>query len=171
MHSLNMLKELAAHMNWAEGRIWETVLSITSASEDKKLKELLHHNQLTKNAFYNFWTGQPMEFPELSEFETLRDMAKWASQYLKLVQNHIDGMDKKDIDKIVIIPWADRIEKILGKKPADSNMSETILQLTMHSAHHRGQINSCIRELKAEPPLVDFIAWVWLGKPEAVWPV
>jgi len=43
-------------------------------------------------------------------------------------------------------------------------------QVIIHSTHHRGQVNSRIRELKGEPPLVDFIVWIWLGKPAAAWP-
>ena len=39
----------------------------------------------------------------------------------------------------------------------------------MHSTYHRGQVNVRLRELGGEPQLVDFIAWVWEGKPRAVW--
>jgi hypothetical protein len=32
-----------------------------------------------------------------------------------------------------------------------------------------GQVNVRLRELGCEPPLVDFIAWIWLGQPSADW--
>jgi len=35
---------------------------------------------------------------------------------------------------------------------------------------HRGQVAARLREIGGEPPLVDFIAWVRLGRPEPVWP-
>ena len=38
-----------------------------------------------------------------------------------------------------------------------------------HSTYHRGQINTRFRELGGEPAMVDFIAWVWLGKPKSEW--
>jgi uncharacterized damage-inducible protein DinB len=47
---------------------------------------------------------------------------------------------------------------------------ETLLQIPMHSHYHRGQVNTRLRELGATPPLVDFIAWAWMGKPAAEWP-
>jgi hypothetical protein len=28
-------------------------------------------------------------------------------------------------------------------------------------------VNARLRELGAEPPLTDFIAWIWFGKPQA----
>jgi uncharacterized damage-inducible protein DinB len=49
-------------------------------------------------------------------------------------------------------------------------MAETARQVAMHSMHHRGQVNARLRELGAEPPLVDYIAWIWRGRPEPMWP-
>jgi uncharacterized damage-inducible protein DinB len=40
----------------------------------------------------------------------------------------------------------------------------------MHSTYHRGQVNARLRELGIEPPLTDYIAWIWFGRPEAEWP-
>ena len=44
-----------------------------------------------------------------------------------------------------------------------------MIQVAMHTAYHRGQINTRVRELGGEPKLVDFIAWIWYGKPKADW--
>jgi len=38
-----------------------------------------------------------------------------------------------------------------------------------HSTYHRGQIATRIREIGGEPPLVDFLYWVWSGKPAPQW--
>jgi uncharacterized damage-inducible protein DinB len=46
-----------------------------------------------------------------------------------------------------------------------------MFQVTSHSTHHRGQVNARLRALGGEPPLVDYIAWVWFGKPAADWAV
>ncbi len=42
-------------------------------------------------------------------------------------------------------------------------------QVANHSTYHRGQVNRSLRQLGGEPPLVDYIAWVWFGKPKAEW--
>ncbi|MEJ2544149.1 MAG: DinB family protein [Calditrichaceae bacterium] len=169
MHTLDMLKELINHMNWADAKIWTTVLLNSKAENDEKLIKILHHYQITKYAFYHIWKNKSPEFPELSKFKTLKDMAEWAAGYPKLILTYLSGLNEQDLGRMIHIPWADRLEKILGKKPMDSNLAETIMQVAAHSSHHRGQVSSRIRELKGEPPLVDFIAWVWLGKPEDVW--
>ena len=44
-------------------------------------------------------------------------------------------------------------------------LAETALQVAMHSTYHRGQVNARLRQIGGEPPLVDFIAWIWFGRP------
>lgn len=41
--------------------------------------------------------------------------------------------------------------------------------MVWRATYHRGQVNTWLRELGLEPPLVDFIAWVWFGKPAPDW--
>jgi len=48
-------------------------------------------------------------------------------------------------------------------------LAKTAFQVTGHSTCHRGQVNTRLRELGAYPPLVDYIAWLWLGRPAADW--
>ena len=44
-----------------------------------------------------------------------------------------------------------------------------MLQIPLHSLYHRGQVNARLREVGGEPPTVDYIAWMWLGRPAAEW--
>jgi uncharacterized damage-inducible protein DinB len=48
-------------------------------------------------------------------------------------------------------------------------VAECLLQLALHSAHHRGQVAAWLREAGGEPPLTDFIAWVWMRRPAPTW--
>ena len=61
-------------------------------------------------------------------------------------------------------------EQRLGRKPSGTTVGETGLQVALHSTYHRGQVTARLREVGGEPPLVDYIAWVWLGRPAAEWP-
>ena len=69
----------------------------------------------------------------------------------------------------MLLPWSSFFAKRAGFEPHPSTLGETLLQLPSHSTYHRGQVNTRLRELGATPPLVDFIAWVWAGKPPAKW--
>jgi uncharacterized damage-inducible protein DinB len=67
------------------------------------------------------------------------------------------------------MPFVAEQEKRLGTKFAEPTLAQTIFQVTSHSTYHRGQVNARLREVGAEPPLVDYIAWVWFGKPDPDW--
>ena len=66
--------------------------------------------------------------------------------------------------------WASLVKRALGRAPDVTSVGDTVLQVALHSMYHRGQINARLREAGGEPPLVDYIAWVWLGRPAASWP-
>jgi uncharacterized damage-inducible protein DinB len=171
MTILKHINELFAHMHWADAKVWDTILNTPAAQNHEKIKTVIHHYHLTQYAFFYIWNDLPMDFPGLEEFESTSDIAKWASKYPHLAVSYLSGLEEKDLNRVIQIPWSDRLEKVLGQKPEETNLIETMLQVTSHSSYHRGQVNSLIRSMGAEPPLVDFIAWVWFGKPLAKWPV
>jgi uncharacterized damage-inducible protein DinB len=95
--------------------------------------------------------------------------AIWGCEYHTRVNEYLNSLNETELNKLIEIPWANHFEKIIGRKPDNLTLEETMLQVTMHSQYHRGQVNARLRELGGEPPLIDFIVWVWEGKPGAVW--
>jgi uncharacterized damage-inducible protein DinB len=154
-------------MHWADTRVWDTILSTPAAQEHEKLKKTIYHYHITQYAFYHIWMELPMEFKKLEEFKSMTEMANWAANYHNLAGSFVLNLNEDDLDKVIHIPWSSRLEKVLGRKPAETNLVETMFQVITHSSYHRGQVNSHLRSAGAEPPMVDFIAWVWLGKPPA----
>ena len=45
----------------------------------------------------------------------------------------------------------------------------SVWNVVLHTQHHRGQISARLREVGGEPPTVDFIVWLWTGRPGAAW--
>jgi uncharacterized damage-inducible protein DinB len=158
-------------MHWADSTMWKTVITVSDTDINDGFKNLLYHLHITQYAFYHIWANLNRDFPKKSDFETIHDLALWASKYPQLAQTFLAGVNDRDLENMIHIPWAERLEKVLGKQPESSNLAETMIQVTAHSTYHRGQINSRIRALDVDPPMTDFIAWVWLGKPGAAWPV
>jgi uncharacterized damage-inducible protein DinB len=54
-------------------------------------------------------------------------------------------------------------------KAHPATLTDTILQVTSHTTYHRGQVNRRLRELGGDPPLTDFVVWIWRGKPNTEW--
>ena len=76
-----------------------------------------------------------------------------------------------DLEAEVSLPWAGEIAQTLGRDIQSPTLGQTITQVAMHSVHHRAQINARLRELGAAPPIIDYIAWIWWGRPEASWTI
>lgn len=169
MKDINSLRELARHMQWADALVWAAALSSSEAADDLALRGKLFHTHMVQRAFLSVWndrtfTSPPTEPPELlTALKSARDYYTGLAEFFSA-----SGVD--DLERPVVLPWAGGFARRLGREPATPTLAETILQVVMHSTYHRGQVNARLRELGTEPPLTDYIAWIWFGRPEAQWP-
>jgi uncharacterized damage-inducible protein DinB len=165
---LETLKELYAHMQWADASVWRAVLASETARGDQKLRGLFHHLHLVQHAFLRAWQS---ETPDLTfpTFEEVGPLMAWGRSYYDDIFPHLEKLTDEEILRPAELPWETIVEQELGQKPAGICVSETLLQVPLHSLYHRGQVNMRLREVGGEPPRVDFIVWAWLGKPAATW--
>jgi uncharacterized damage-inducible protein DinB len=165
---MDLFRELYDHMEWADAKVWRSVLACHRSEGDAALRDRLVHIHTVQHAFLSIWRGEAPDFRE--SFDGLRDVAQWGREYYGEVRPHLAEVADTDLDRIVIMPWAEMLSAVFGRKPDPTTLRDTMLQIPMHSIYHRGQVNTRLRELGGEPPLVDFIAWIWSGKPAADWP-
>ncbi len=182
MNLLAHLFDQFRHMEWADATVWRTALSVDGTLADETLRARLHHIHLVQRVFLSVWVGafahlhdnherQQAVLSWMHKGNDLRgaDLMAWGQAYHRDVQSYLRGLAEAALTQVVALPWSEMVAAGLGQMPAASTMAETLQQVTMHSTYHRGQVNMRLRELGAEPPLVDFIAWVWLDKPAAQW--
>lgn len=162
--------ELFQHMCWSDGLVWNSVLKLSDPGNNSRLQELLYHIHVVQHAYLRIWLNQPLDLPNATDFGGVKDISQWGYEYHREVEKYLDKIDESSLEEIVNPPWVNRIEELLGKPPFPATLAQTMLQVISHSTYHRGQANKFLRELEGEPPLVDFISWVWLGKPRASWP-
>ncbi|HEV2912889.1 MAG TPA: DinB family protein [Pyrinomonadaceae bacterium] len=170
MNTLELLRDLFRHMEWADALVWRAVLSSEAARMDAVVKGRLHHSHMVQRAFLTEWRGWPHTTNAGSELE-LADLAEWGRDYHALASEYLATLAETSLDKPLVVPWARMVARRLGREPSAPSLGETLLQVAAHSTYHRGQINTRLRELGGEPPLTDFIAWVWSGKPSPEWPI
>ncbi|HMN23278.1 MAG TPA: DinB family protein [Ignavibacteriaceae bacterium] len=164
-----LIENLLNHMQWADAEVWKKVLSFEKAENDERIKKLLYHLHQVQYAFYFLWNDLPVENPKPEQFVNLKSIAKWGFEYQQKLKEFLATSKANENEKVIQIPWAVFMERRIGKKVVPATLEETILQVASHSTYHRGQINSQLREIGGEPPMTDFIAWVWLGKPKESW--
>ena len=164
-----LVVDLLRHMEWADALVWKVVLAHESLGEDEALRGRLHHIHLVQRAFLDVWCGRPLDLAGGETFGPAA-LAAWARAYPVEAQRELAGLEASSLDRPVDLPWAARVAAGLGGRYVAPRLGETGLQVAMHSAHHRGQVTARIRELGVEPPLVDYIVWIWSGRPEPDWP-
>lgn len=159
---------LLRHMEWADALVWRSIRSLRGADDDRPLRERLHHVHTVQWAYLQIWRGEPVTIPELVTFRDLAALEAWARQYYEEQRPFTNAVGAIDLARPVTVPWAGEVAKRFGASPPVT-LGETMLQVVLHSTHHRGQLATKIRELGGEPPLMDFIFWLWTNRPAPDW--
>lgn len=165
---LETLQDLVRQMEWADALVWRSALALPAAVSDALVRDRLYHVHTVQWAYLQIWRGDPVEIPEPSSFDDLGALRAWARGYYRSVPGYLDALEPGDLGREVQFPWAGQLVERWGEvHPA--TLAQTIVQVASHSTYHRGQVNTRLRELGGEPPLTDFIAWIWRGRPEPEW--
>jgi uncharacterized damage-inducible protein DinB len=154
-------------MAWADANVWRAVPDL-EAPPDDRLRMLLLHMHTVQHAFLQVWRNEPVTFRKAEDFPNLVSLREWAQPYYADVDVFIEGLDERRLGDPVTMPWVRHFEQRLGRGAEVPTLADTMFQVTSHSTHHRGQVNARLRELGVEPPLVDYIAWVWFGRTKGI---
>jgi uncharacterized damage-inducible protein DinB len=166
---IKTITDLYRHMQWADAKVWASLLESESGRSDQKVRDYLYHLHMVQNAFLRIWRGVPRETP-FPTFDDAPSLMEWARANYGELFTHLETLTDEKLAEPMDMPWADMIEKQLGRKPEGTLVGNTVLQVVLHSMYHRGQVNARLREVGVAPPLVDYIAWLWIGRPAAEWP-
>jgi uncharacterized damage-inducible protein DinB len=157
---LGPLKDLLNHQAWADAvffRAW----AASGAQEDKELRTIVDHMVRVQEAFLGVLKGQAGPFAEhpLPEFPELKAHSEAAHEVFKALGHNLD---QASLERTVRVPW-------FPDPPCVIPVSDALLQVCLHSQHHRGQCMARLRALGAAPKNVDYLIWVWKQKPEPRW--
>ena len=159
-------RALLGHAEWADALVWE---SVTAAGlEDDELRARLHHLHMVQWAYLHIWRAEPVKPRELGTFPTMAAVRAWVREYYRELPPYLASIAGEDVGREVRFARAERLVQRFGQAPPAS-WAESVQQVALHSSHHRGQVARRLRELGAEAPRCDFIAWIWTGRPAADW--
>lgn len=162
MFSLELLRELYRHMDWGDAAVWSAVPA------DDDLARRLHHIQMTQRFWLKLWREESIDVEELRAFTTPEGVLAGARQYYREVHPFLERVTEPELQRKLDVPWAAQFAR--DGVVVAVTVAEAMFQVTAHSNYHRGQINSRLRAIGIDPPNVDYIAWVWGGRPAPAWP-
>ncbi len=169
MDATTIIDELVQHMEWADSVVFSAILGKQQAEEDEVLLKRLRHIHLVQKAFFDVWLHQPIN-PHTTDLLNVLELATFAKSLHRENREFQNALSSDDLDRVIHLPWSQQVSGTLGFEIANPSLGQTLLQVAAHSSYHRGQVNSRLRELGIDPPMTDFIAWVWARKPTPSWP-
>jgi uncharacterized damage-inducible protein DinB len=169
MFSIELVRDLYAHMEWADSLVWQATLGSPDATADQNLRDRLMHIHMTQRAFLQVWTKQTLDRFQSLKFATTGELYAWIRPHYPALRSFLASLQPAQFTEPTPVPWAKYFVPA-GREAAVTTLGETMFQVFSHTTYHRGQVNSRLRALGAEPPLVDYIGWVWLGRPATSWP-
>ena len=168
MFSRAAILDLFRHMEWADALTWRTALS-DSTRLDPVVQAKIRHLHRTQQFFMKVWREEEVSYEQIEI--TFEEELPLAQRFHLEAREHLEAPGRTELSEILVVPWAAYFATSLGVPSAGPTMlGETMFQVAAHSTYHRGQINMRVRELGETPPLVDYIAWLWLSRPAAEWP-
>ena len=161
-------REFSQHMEWADAQTWRAISRTPTAVVDDRIKWLCHHTHLVQSIYLQAWRGDPSQLTELQSYPDLASIESWGRPFYPLAAAFAATVDESRFAEPLDFPWSAMIAEKFGTiLPA--TLGESAWQVFSHTTYHRGQLSTRIRELGGEPPLVDFLYWVWAGKPAPEW--
>jgi len=160
---LETLRDLYAHQEWADAAHWTAIESCPPAFADEEIRQRLTHIHTVQRGFLKIFKGDLTNVEE--EFKKalpLPELKSSARDYHRGALDFLDDLSADRLETKLVVPWSTE-----GFSPT---LREGLLQSVTHSLYHRGQNATRIKQLGGKPPLTDYIAWVYKGRPPAIWP-
>jgi uncharacterized damage-inducible protein DinB len=154
------VQDLLRHQAWADAHFfgaWEA----SGAQEDEDLRQRADHILSVQEIFRKLIQG---ERPELNQgpppiFADLKARCVASHEALEALAA---GLGEAELARTLRVPF-------FPEPPCVIPVQDALLQACMHSQHHRGQCMTRLVALGASARNVDYLIWLWKGRPEPRW--
>jgi len=151
------LIDLTRHCIWSDHELWSSAESCPGALDDSTLLERFHHIHLVQYAFVSLVQGDEVDVNR-GEKLSATELREWGRSNAVTLFELASKIPDEELAEHFSVPW-------FKEPPIELSRGEAILQACLHSVHHRAQNATRLRELGAEPPTIDYIVWIWKGRP------
>jgi uncharacterized damage-inducible protein DinB len=157
----NFLRDLMAHAEWANAvffNAWEK----SPARDHEELRRRLDHLVGVQQGFLKILRGEASGGPKDGPPSSFDDLKARAQTCHSGLNEFAANLNHETLSQTVRIPW-------FPDPPCIITIGEAMVQVAMHSQHHRGQCMTRLKDLGGEPKNVDWIIWLWKQKPAGRW--
>jgi uncharacterized damage-inducible protein DinB len=147
-----MIQSLFAHQAWADTAILKTVREQDGAFADEVIRKWLHHIVTVQRFFLSRFTGTPFDMQAAQQAPaTIEEMEQLFDEAHRAGAEYTGRLEEAELNRSIDFPRAPEFH------PA---IRDALMQVVMHSEHHRAQCAMRLRALGGKPPITDYIFWV-----------
>ncbi len=156
-----LLRDLLAHAEWANAILFD-IWGKSTARDNEEMRRRASHIIGVQQGFLSVWHGQTPGGPPGGPPDSFEKLIVRARESHNGLREYGASLTTDTLTDIVTIPW-------FPDPPCTVTIAEAIVQVAMHSQHHRGQCMTRLKDLGGKPQNVDWIIWLWRQKPPAQW--
>jgi uncharacterized damage-inducible protein DinB len=158
---LTFLRDLLAHAEWANA-VFFHAWGKSPARDHEEMRRRVDHIIGVQQGFLSILRGEPPGGPPGGPPSSFDDLKKRAPACHSGLRDFAAGLDDAGLSRTVRIVW-------FPDPPCVITVAEALVQVAMHTQHHRGQCMTRLKDFGGEPKNVDWIIWLWKQKPAARW--
>lgn len=158
---LSFLRDLLAHAEWADAEFFHA-WGESPARDNEELRRRMDHVIGVQQGFLAVFRGEAPGRPPSGPPATFSALQTKAAASHAALRDFAGAMAAENLSRTVRIPW-------FPDPPCMITIAEAMVQVAMHTQHHRGQCMTRLKDLGGVPQNVDWIIWLWKQKPQARW--
>jgi uncharacterized damage-inducible protein DinB len=157
----SFLRDLMAHAEWANAvffHAWEK----SPARDHEEMRARVGHIVGVQAAFMSLFNGEQPGGPPGGPPPTFAELKMRAEKSHADLRNFTSSLDSEVSSRTLHVPW-------FPDPPCVITLQQALVQVALHTQHHRGQCMTRLKDFGGEARNVDWIIWLWKQKPEARW--
>lgn len=161
---IEYISDMIAYQEWADAHFYRMWNQMSAAHEDPEILLRQAHITFVQVAFLKALQGEEVQLPKADTLiPAMVDLQARAHVNHAKLRAFVSQLDPTSLNRQVIIPF-------FPDPTFRPTVRDALMQIAMHTQHHRGQNLSRLRHLGAERLVIDWIVWIMKQKPEASWP-
>jgi uncharacterized damage-inducible protein DinB len=155
------LRDLMAHAEWANA-VFFHAWGKSPAREHEEIRRRVDHIVGVQAGFLAILRGDNLEWKPGAPPGSWADLRARAEASHVGLRDFAAGLGPETLSRTVRIPW-------FPDPPCVVTAGDAMVQVALHTQHHRGQCMTRLKDFGGEPKNVDWIIWLWKQKPQARW--
>lgn len=158
---LTFLHDLIAHAEWANA-VFFHAWGKSPARDHEEMRRRADHIVGVQQGFLAMLRGEPPGGPPDGPPASFDEVKARAVTGHAGLRDFAAQLAPEGLTRTIRVAW-------FPDPPCIITVAETLVQVALHTQHHRGQCMTRLKDFGGEPVNVDWIIWLWKKKPAGRW--